>query len=70
VNGAGDATAALFLAHLLRDDDPAAALSKASSSVHAVLEATLRTGSREIRLVDAQAAIADPPDRFPARRVG
>ncbi|MDP9411109.1 MAG: pyridoxal kinase PdxY [Actinomycetota bacterium] len=69
INGAGDAVCALFLAHLLRDDDPAGALSKAASSIYAVLEATLRNHSREIRLVGAQDAIADPPGRFPARRL-
>ncbi len=69
INGAGDAVCALFLAHLLRDGDPAGALSKAASSIYAVLEATLRNHSREIRLVGAQDAIADPPDRFPARRL-
>ncbi len=69
INGAGDAVCALFLAHLLRDGDPAGALSKAASSIYAVLEATLRNHSREIRLVGAQDAIADPPGRFPARRL-
>ena len=69
VNGAGDAVCALFLAHLLRDGDPAGALSRAASSVYSVLEATLRDRSREIRLVGAQDAIADPPDQFPATRL-
>lgn len=69
VNGAGDATAALFLALWLRGVGPAKALSKTASSVYAVLEATKDAGAREIRLVDAQDAIANPPDRFPARRV-
>lgn len=69
VNGAGDAVCALFLAHLLGGRDPAEALSKAASSIHAVLEATLRADAREIRLVGAQDAIADPHHRFPARRV-
>ena len=69
VNGAGDAAAALFLAHWLRGVGPAKALSKTASSVHAVLEATKDARAREMRLVDAQDAIANPPDRFPARRV-
>jgi pyridoxine kinase len=69
VNGAGDAVCAIFLAHLLRNGDVAGALSKAASSVYAVMEATLRGKAREIRLVEAQDAIADPPDRFPAVRV-
>ena len=69
VNGAGDVTSALFLAHLLRGSRPEDALSKTASSVHAVLEETHRAHAREIRLVDAQDAIANPPDRFPSRQV-
>jgi pyridoxine kinase len=69
VNGAGDAVCAIFLAHLLRNGDAAGALSRAASSVYAVMEATLRYKAWEIRLVEAQDAIADPPDRFPAVRV-
>ena len=69
VNGAGDATAALFLAHLLRGGDPSEALSMTASTIHAVLDETHRTGSREIRLVSAQDAIADPPHRFETRKV-
>lgn len=69
VNGAGDAICALFLAHHLRDGDPAVALSKAASSVYAVLEATLQTDAREIQLIAAQDDIASPPDRFPAQRL-
>ncbi len=69
VNGAGDAASALFLAHLLRGERAEGALSMTASSVYAVLEETHRARSREIRLIAAQDAIADPPDRFPARRL-
>jgi pyridoxine kinase len=69
VNGAGDATAALFLAHLLRGGDPAEALSMTASAVHAVLEETYRAGSREMALVPAQESIVDPPRHFEARRI-
>ena len=69
VNGAGDATAALFLARLLRGETLARALSMTASAVHAVLEVTHRTGSREMRLVAAQQSIVDPPLRFEARRI-
>lgn len=69
INGAGDATAALFLAHLLRGGGPAAALSMTASAVHAVLRETHRTGSREIRLVSAQQGIVEPPEIFEAERV-
>ena len=69
VNGAGDATAALFLAHLLRGGDPAIALSMTASTIHAVLDETHRTDSREIRLIPAQNAIVDPPQRFEPTQV-
>lgn len=69
VNGAGDVTSALFLAHLLRGGRPEEALSTTASSVYAILEETHRARAREIRLVAAQDAIADPPCRFPARRL-
>ncbi len=69
VNGAGDATAALFLAHLLRGAGLDVALSRTASSIFAVLEATRAAGAREIQLIAAQDAIAAPPERFPAIRV-
>ena len=68
-NGCGDVTAALYLAHLHENGDPAAALVATTSSVFAVLEATLAAGTREIRLVAAQDAIAQPPPGFEARRL-
>ncbi len=69
VNGAGDATAALFLARLLRGATQAEALSMTASAVYAVLEETHRTGSREMRLVAAQESIAQPPRRFEAKQI-
>jgi pyridoxine kinase len=69
VNGAGDATAALFLAHLLRGAPLSEALSMTASAVCAVLEETHRTGSKEIRLIAAQEGIVEPPRWFKARRV-
>ena len=69
VNGAGDATAALFLARLLRGETVAQALSMTASAVYAVLEETHRRGSREIELVAAQEGIVEPPRRFEARQI-
>jgi pyridoxine kinase len=69
VNGAGDATAALFLASLLRDAALAEALSKTASAIYAVLEETHRTGSREMSLVCAQESIVEPPRWFEARQI-
>jgi pyridoxine kinase len=68
-NGCGDLTAALYLAHLRTTGEPATALVRTTSSVFAVLEATVAAGTREIALVAAQEAIASPPERFTARRL-
>lgn len=68
-NGCGDVTAALYLAHLHSTGSPATALERTTSSVYAILEATIAAGTREIALVAAQDAIAVPPERFTARRL-
>lgn len=68
-NGSGDLTAALFTAHLRTTDSPAEALTRTISSVYAVLRATLESGHRELRLIAAQDAIAEPPERFEATRL-
>ena len=68
-NGAGDALAALFLGHYLKTpagpERAAMALSEAAAAVYALVEATARAGTRELRLVEAQAAFMEPPRRFP-----
>ncbi len=70
VNGAGDAVAALFLAHWLKTGgDPAGALSAAASAIYAVLKETRRSGEREIQLVAAQDELAKPKEVFAAERV-
>ena len=69
VNGAGDMTAALFLAHYLKSGEPATALGRVAASVFAVMEATVAAGAREIQIVAAQDAIAEPPDRFQVEQV-
>ena len=68
-NGCGDLTAALYLAHLRTSGSPAVALSATASSVFTVLETTLAAGTREIQLVAAQDALADPGERFEVRRL-
>jgi pyridoxine kinase len=68
-NGCGDVTAALYLAHLSTTGSPARALSLTTASVFAVLERTLAAGTRELQLVAAQDAIAEPPERFAVRRL-
>jgi pyridoxine kinase len=68
-NGCGDVTAALYLAHLHTTGSPTLALERTTASVFAVLEATLAAGTREIQLVAAQDALADPPATFSARQL-
>jgi pyridoxine kinase len=69
VNGAGDATAALFLAHWLRDRSAPAALAAATASVWGLLAATEAAGSREILLVAAQDELVSPSRTFEVREV-
>jgi pyridoxine kinase len=68
-NGSGDLTAALYTAHLRSTGSPADALARAASSVYAVLKATLESGERELRLIAAQDAIADPACEFEVHQV-
>ena len=70
VNGAGDAIAALFFAHLLRGGTVAEALSKAGSSLFCVLKLTAARGAREMLLVEAQDEFVKPSQVFEAERVG
>lgn len=64
VNGAGDAIAALFFVHYLREESAAAALAKASSSIYGLLKRTKEAGSREILTVAAQDEFVAPSHRF------
>ena len=65
VNGAGDAIAALFLAHWLASRDAGTALGAAAASVHGLLAATEQARSREILLVAAQEEFVTPSRTFP-----
>jgi pyridoxine kinase len=64
VNGAGDAIAALFFAHLLRTGSAAEALSRATSSVFGILRRTAEAGAREMLLIAAQDEIIAPGRLF------
>jgi pyridoxine kinase len=68
-NGSGDVTAALFTTHLLGTGSARVALERTASSVFDLLSLTLDSGRRELQLVQAQDAIADPRRQFPATRV-
>ncbi len=69
VNGAGDAIAALFLAHWLDTRSAADAVARAAASVHGLLAATEAAGSREILLVAAQEEVVDPSRAFEVEEV-
>jgi pyridoxine kinase len=64
VNGAGDAIAALFLAHWLETRSAAEALGRAAASVFGLLQRTEDAGSREILLVAAQEEFVTPTRTF------
>jgi len=68
-NGSGDVTAALFTAHHVRTGDAAEALARTTSSVFDLLQRTLDSGERELRLVESQDAYAHPRMQFAARRI-
>jgi pyridoxine kinase len=64
VNGAGDAIAALFLAHWLDTRDAGQALGRAAASVYGLLKRTEDAGSREVLLVAAQEEFVAPSRTF------
>ncbi len=67
--GAGDLTAATFLAGYLRTHDVVAALEQTAAVVHGVLQITVDSGDPELQLVAAQDEIAAPSQRFRAVRL-
>ena len=69
VNGAGDAIAALFLAHRVRSGSAAEALERAAASVYGLLARTEAAGSREVLLVEGQEELVSPSRTFPVEEV-
>ena len=67
--GAGDLTTAVFLANLLDGHDLPTVLARTTSSVFAVVEATVAAGDREMHLVQAQDRLAAPRLEFAPERV-
>jgi pyridoxine kinase len=67
--GAGDLTAATFLASFLRGRDVAAAVAHTAAVVHAVLDVTVASGQSELQLVAAQDEIAHPSRTFAVNRL-
>ncbi|GGD22582.1 pyridoxal kinase PdxY [Nocardioides daphniae] len=68
-NGSGDVTAALFTAHLRETGSPAQALAATTSSVFDLLQTTLDSGERELRLVQSQEFFAEPRMQFEVTQV-
>jgi pyridoxine kinase len=68
-NGSGDVTAALFTAHLHTTGSPAEALAATTSSVFDLLQTTLDSGERELRLIQSQDAFAHPRMQFEVTQV-
>jgi pyridoxine kinase len=69
VNGTGDATAALALGNRLICPDIPQALQRTVSAMYELVRLTHENGSREIELVAAQEAYANPPRLFEVERV-
>jgi len=67
--GAGDLTAATFLASLLRSGEVPAALAATAEVVYGVLKATVDSGQPELQLVAAQEEIVHPSRRFEVTRL-
>lgn len=67
--GAGDALAALILGHRLDGVSLSSALTRAASSVFAVIAATAESKAPELKLVAAQDAIVDPARIFAAEEI-
>jgi pyridoxine kinase len=69
VNGAGDAIAALFLAHWLDTRSAGEALGRAAASVFGLLRMTAEARSREILLIAAQDEYVSPTRSFDVTEV-
>lgn len=63
-NGSGDVTAALYSAQLRGSGDAAEALGRTAASIFELLEHTLNSGDRELRLVESQEAYVNPKHSF------
>lgn len=64
--GAGDLTAALFLARYLEARDPRYALERCADGVFSVLERSYEAGAPEMLLIQSQDELARPRRRFEA----
>jgi pyridoxine kinase len=69
-NGAGDAMAALFLVHYLRNRSAPDALAACAASVFGLIKRTAEAGSRELVLIEAQDELITPRQSFPVEVIG
>jgi pyridoxine kinase len=65
-HGAGDAIAALFLAHYLRTGSAATAMTRAAASIFGILKRTAATSGSEMALIEAQDELVNPSMIFHA----
>ena len=68
-NGSGDVTTALFTSHWLRTHSLPESLGRTVSAVYDLLKTTLDSGRRELQLIQAQDAYANPRMQFEVTRV-
>jgi pyridoxine kinase len=67
--GCGDAVAALFLGWLLKGKPVPSALAATIAAIYGVIEATMRSGGRELALVAAQEELVSPSRPMSVRRL-
>jgi pyridoxine kinase len=67
--GCGDAVAALFLGWLLKGKPVPSALAATIAAIYGVIEATMRSGGRELALVAAQEELVSPSRPVSVRRL-
>jgi pyridoxine kinase len=68
IAGGGDLTAAVFLARFLETKNARLALEQTASSVFGIMEATYKSGQRELRTIAAQEELAAPSRHFTSKR--
>jgi pyridoxine kinase len=69
LNGCGDVTAALFLAHLLRGESLPEALARTAAAMFALIETTARLGRYELALIAAQDELVTPSRHFTPQQI-
>ncbi|MES2141405.1 MAG: pyridoxal kinase PdxY [Pseudomonadota bacterium] len=52
INGSGDLFSALYLGHFLLTKDPLQAFTRAMNTTYKIIEATIKAGQRELKIVD------------------